>query len=167
MAWHLHPAGPVWPLQCRRRSHGHSIPDTSLHLLDSLQMAQEIFTTPSYKEGRQIHQHLALPFISSLALLASSSEANFTKPNPFGLLVTLSVTIVAALKHEAPACVTANDNGPNDYQTSSRSVLLQVMRINLLLLGRNERTLLLGCLPLQTVISLKKDRGLRRGYKQQ
>uniref|UniRef100_A0A0A9HMF0 Uncharacterized protein n=1 Tax=Arundo donax TaxID=35708 RepID=A0A0A9HMF0_ARUDO len=36
-----------------------------------------------------------LPFISSLALLASSWDANFTKPNPFGLLVTLSVTTVA------------------------------------------------------------------------
>jgi len=82
-------------------------------------MAQKIFTIPSYKEGRQIHQHLALPFISSLALLASSSEANFTKPNPFGLLVTLSVMIVAALKHEAPACVTANNSWPNDYQLAT------------------------------------------------
>jgi hypothetical protein len=48
-------------------------------------------------------ESLALPFISSLALLASSSEANFTKPNPFGLLVTLSVMTVAAIKHDAPS----------------------------------------------------------------
>jgi hypothetical protein len=45
--------------------------------------------------------NLALPFISSLALLASSGEANFTKPNPFGTSVTLSLTTVAALKKEA------------------------------------------------------------------
>jgi hypothetical protein len=46
---------------------------------------------------------LALPFMSSRALLASSSEANFTKPNPFDRLVILSVTMVAELEQERVA----------------------------------------------------------------
>jgi hypothetical protein len=51
--------------------------------------------------------------------LASSWEANFTNPNPFGLLVILSVMMVAALKQETPAWVTTNNSRQNDYQVST------------------------------------------------
>lgn len=114
---HLHHV-PVWPLQCRRRSHGRSIPVKSLHISDSLQMAQ-MYCNSFCEEHKLIHQNPALPFISSLAVLASSWEANFTNPNPFGLLVILSVMMVAALKQETPAWVTTNNSRQDDYQVST------------------------------------------------
>lgn len=46
------------------------------------------------KENRK--QGITLPFISSRALWASSSEAKVTNPNPFDLSETLSDTIWAA-----------------------------------------------------------------------
>lgn len=76
-------------------------------------------------------KNLALPFISSLALLASSGEANFTKPNPFGTSVTLSLTTVAALKQEAQALVTTNNSRQNNYRYQQKCALAkwQVTRI--------------------------------------
>jgi hypothetical protein len=52
---------------------------------------------PASLSKEEKRRKLAFPFMSSRALLASSSVANFTKPNPFDRLVILSVTMVAEL----------------------------------------------------------------------
>jgi hypothetical protein len=101
-------------------------------------------------------ESLALPFISSLALLASSSEANFTKPNPLGLLVTLSVMTVAAIKHDAPVWVITSGR-----TMINRSLLLQVTRTDLLTLGRTARKPPLGCFQLQNETGLQRDRWIQ------